>query len=581
MTEKNKSCSIEDIYWERIFLNIIVYNDTGREIYLRYADEDIVHIEQRHIKNNTFEIKINLATIGGRTFLQNGKWEIGYYDSDVVPKGNLRYKPKFDEHRDDLFIFCSVSPKLAEKLDDLDKIFRYDGTKYAYTINFTSYTLDDETMHLNICSFFMRENPNWHRELLFFGSKKIHDMAKRYFKAFKLFVIRTIYAFFSMTHHNKSKHILIMNETKDKLDGNLKAIYEKMIQRQMDKEFHIEVSTREAIGKNNSIWSWIKTVRKAAKAEFIILDNFVPLFSKINISKKTKLIQVWHAGVGFKNVGFARFGKKGSPLPSGSVHQKYYKALAPAQSLVKVYEEVFGIDESAFMPLGMPRLDSFFDEKKISDFKTRFYKEYPQLKDKRLILFAPTYRGPGQKTAYYNYQKLDFQRLADFCGDEYVFALKMHPFTKDTPQYYEDRFPEMDTKIKSQRLKPDLSKFSPQIIDLTNKYDINDLFHVTDILITDYSSAFYEFSILKKPVLFYVYDRVIYENVRGVHQKINEMAPGKVCETFDELMSALDNQDYDIEKTIAFADDNFDDNFGNATDMLIDNLFYSPTRNKQ
>jgi CDP-ribitol ribitolphosphotransferase len=347
-----------------------------------------------------------------------------------------------------------------------------------------------------------------------------------------------------------------------------------MLERGLNKEFTIQLSLRESIGKNNSLMSWIKVIRKAAKTEYIILDNFAPLFSKINLSKKTKLIQVWHAGVGFKNVGFARFGKTGSPRASGSVHQKYYKALAPAKSLVKVYEEVFGIEKEAFMPLGMPRLDNFFDEEKIANFKESFYKDYPYLKNKKLILFAPTYRGAGQKSAYYNYDKLNFDRIAEFCGDEYVFAIKMHPFTKDTPDYYEKAYPDMDQAIVSQRLKPDLSKYHPHIIDLTNQCDINDLFHITDILITDYSSAFYEFSILKKPILFFVYDRIIYENVRGVHQSIKEIAPGKVCDTFDELMSALESKDYDIEKTISFAEDNFDDNFGHATDNLIDALLF-------
>jgi CDP-ribitol ribitolphosphotransferase len=93
-------------------------------------------------------------------------------------------------------------------------------------------------------------------------------------------------------------------------------------------------------------------------------------------------------------------------------------------------------------------------------------------------------------------------------------------------------------------------------------------------LITDYSSAFYEFSILRHPILFFTYDRIIYENVRGVHHRIKDGAPGKVCDTFDELMTALETEDYELEKTISFADDNFPDELDGATDRVIDTVLF-------
>ena len=93
----------------------------------------------------------------------------------------------------------------------------------------------------------------------------------------------------------------------------------------------------------------------------------------------------------------------------------------------------------------MPRLDGFLDENKIQNFKNEFYKEYPNLQSKKIILFAPTYRGDGQKTANYNYDWLDLKEIYDFCGEEMMRALrnkdyeieKVHQFVKDNYDEYD------------------------------------------------------------------------------------------------------------------------------------------------
>ena len=46
---------------------------------------------------------------------------------------------------------------------------------------------------------------------------------------------------------------------------------------------------------------------------------------------------------------------------------------------------------------------------------------------------------------------------------------------------------------------------------------------------------FYDFALLKKPMLFYVFDKDVYSATRGVHRKVEEVAPGKICLTFEEL----------------------------------------------
>ena len=161
----------------------------------------------------------------------------------------------------------------------------------------------------------------------------------------------------------------------------------------------------------------------------------------------------------------------------------------------------------------------------------------------------------NDKIKYLLSKSKDMDAIYDFCGDEYIWAFKMHPFVKKKP--------------------PIPDEYADRIIDLSKATDINDLYYVADILITDYSSAYYEYSILKKPILFYTYDRVVYEIVRGVHKSILETAPGKVCDTFDELITALRTGDYDIEKTLAFSEANFGEYDGKAADRIIDTILLS------
>lgn len=289
-----------------------------------------------------------------------------------------------------------------------------------------------------------------------------------------------------------------------------------------------------------------------AKQDIIFIDDYAPIFNYLHLSDRTTLVQVWHAGEGFKSVGYSRFGQKGSPHPERSAHKAYDYAITGSERLVKVYSEVFGLPEDRILPLGMARLDGFLDENTVKEKREEFYKKYPKLKNKKIILFCPTFRGTGQKSAHYDYSQIDQKKIYDFCGDEYIWAYKMHPFVTE---------------------KPDIpAEYKDRIIDLGDYENINDLYYVTEIMITDYSSAYYEFALMSKPVLFYTYDREIYELTRSVHKPVKETAPGKVCDTFEELVQALKNKDYELEKTLQFREDNYKNYDGKAADKIIDKI---------
>ena len=148
-------------------------------------------------------------------------------------------------------------------------------------------------------------------------------------------------------------------------------------------------------GGHQNFFSWIKDINVIARSRYIFIDDYCPVFNFIDPDDDTVLIQVWHAGVGFKSVGYARFGISGSPDPYQSAHRRYDYALVGNGQLRDIYSEVFGIEQEALLATGMPRLDHFLDDERQTAAEQRLLAKYPWMGDGRVIVFAPTFRGAG------------------------------------------------------------------------------------------------------------------------------------------------------------------------------------------
>ena len=82
-------------------------------------------------------------------------------------------------------------------------------------------------------------------------------------------------------------------------------------------------------------------------------------------------------------------------------------------------------------------------------------------------------------------------------------------------------------------------KYKDFIIDVSNYDDINHLYVISDMLITDYSSVFFDYANLKRPIVFYMYDLEEYrDNIRGFYLKLDEL-PGHIVKKEDELIKEI------------------------------------------
>ena len=233
-----------------------------------------------------------------------------------------------------------------------------------------------------------------------------------------------------------------------------------------------------------------------------------------------------------------------------SGHRQYDYGITSSVRIAHFYSEVFGINPEQLLPTGMPRMDEYLNPEYRNITEKNLYEIFPQIKDRKVILFAPTYRGKNRSDAHYPYEMIDFDRMYKFCADEYVILFKMHPWVAQPvpiPKAYRDK-----------------------MIDVNKYPNINDLFYVTDLMITDYSSGIFEYSLMRKPMLFFAFDEIQYSYSRGFHRPYEESAPGKVRHTFDELMDAMEKKDYDYEKVGKYIKLHFDNIDTNASDRVID-----------
>jgi CDP-ribitol ribitolphosphotransferase len=220
---------------------------------------------------------------------------------------------------------------------------------------------------------------------------------------------------------------------------------------------------------------------------------------------------------------------------------------------VPFYAEAYGLPEERLCATGIPRMDLFFDDAHKERAIESVYTALPRLRDSRVILFVPTFRGSGPSDAYYDYDQLDLAALYALCVEQdTVFVLKMHPFVR-TPL----RIP---------------AEFADRLVDASGFREVNDLLLVADLVITDYSSVVFEYSTLQRPMVFFAYDLDEYIASRDFYEEFTEFVPGKIVTTFSALLDALRAGDFEAEKVERFAATHLRYRDAGSTDRVIDQL---------
>ena len=295
------------------------------------------------------------------------------------------------------------------------------------------------------------------------------------------------FTFFIKTDEKRITFIsLTANELKDDfylLDRELKK-----------EEYHIYydliVFEKGVVGKFKYFLNCLQQLVEMKKSKLIILNDNNYIVSNRK-PKDTKVIQIWHAPGAVKKFGNQI--KRQYPI------RNYDACICNSSYWKPVYAQAFGMDENKIHVTGFPRMDT------IHNADNEFIKKHPECKGKRLILYAPTFR--GNIIDGFVVESMDFTKLNI---DENTYILcKYHPLLEDIHIHHD------------------------QVLNVTHE-DLYDLMNVSDLLISDYSSVFFDFCLIDKPMIVYVPDYENYKQTIGLNMDIYKEFK-YVCTTMDEL----------------------------------------------
>jgi len=293
-----------------------------------------------------------------------------------------------------------------------------------------------------------------------------------------------------------------------------------------------------------------------ATSRVVVVDDYYFPLDVVAPRAGTTVVQVWHACGAFKRFGYSvkdkTSGAEARLLRHVRIHANYDVCLVSSMAVAPHYAEAFGQPLERFRSdLGVPHTDVLFGEERIGRVVAAIRHRYALPSDKRVILYAPTFRGESVDVARADGLP-DWRLLRDALAADHVLLVRLHPSIRE-----------------GLVIDRELDGF---LTDVSDHADINELLHVSDILVTDFSSVIFEYALLGRPMVFFAPDLEAYERERGFYFDYRSGVPGPVVESTAALAMALRDPDPDLQRVRAFARRSFDVADGGATDRVLDEL---------
>ena len=295
-----------------------------------------------------------------------------------------------------------------------------------------------------------------------------------------------------------------------------------------------------------------------ATARYLINNvSFPGYFTK---RKEQIFVDTWH-GIPLKTIGFDIPAGK---VSAGNTVKNFLAAdylIAPNHFMTEIYENAFKMKDlypGTILEVGQPRNDSYFHTDRTSVFEKLKLAGVEADPAKKLILYAPTWKGSkysSPDTSLDAYEKMIRTIEENVDTHKYQVLVKPHQIV-----YYH---------IK------DTAGVTGQYIPAT--VDTNELLQATDILISDYSSIYFDYLVSGKPILFFIPDLADYKNYRGLYFGIDKL-PGPIAENYEQLgeyvkdpEGAMEPYRQVYEREAAWACPKDD---GNVCQRLVDIVFH-------
>lgn len=304
-------------------------------------------------------------------------------------------------------------------------------------------------------------------------------------------------------------------------------------------------------------FKWVRTIEKAQ----VWVEN-ARLPQWVRKPDHVKLIQTWH-GTPLKKLGLDIENITMPGTTTELYHQNFVKEanrwdvlISPNHYSTDIFRHAFGY-QNEIAEVGYPRNDKLANstEPQITALKRKM--GIPL--NKKVIMYAPTYRDNQffQKGKYSFELPFSLKEFQERFGKDAVLLLRMHYLIANSM---------------------DISGFENFSYDVSSYADISELYLVSDLLITDYSSVFFDYAYLKRPILFYPYDYEIYKDeLRGFYLDYQKDLPGEIAynpiELWDKIERGLAQSNMSIDQRFNTFYDRFCKiNTGNASKEIVEEI---------
>lgn len=333
----------------------------------------------------------------------------------------------------------------------------------------------------------------------------------------KLFPIKNRIVFISMQSDNPSLDFKLLKQEIENKESEIELAF-------LCKRMESSLSNKSDYIKYvyNIFEYTLEAMYYLATSKVCVTESYCVPISFLKHKKELKIIQIWHASGAVKKFGYQALdteeGKSKEIAELMCMHKNYDYVIAPSEITKRIFADAFNIEKEKIAKLGLPRLE-YITNKKYNK-SEEIYAEYPELKNKKVILYVPTFRKG---------KNIDLTEILNYSLDKEQFKLiiKLHPLE--------------NTNI-------------PEEYKIDSKYTTYDLIKIADYIITDYSILSIEASLLEKPIFLYLYDLEEYNKNRGLNIDLVQELKSFTSKSFNDIMNKIQNKDYDIEEIKRYRD---------------------------
>ncbi|WP_338470684.1 CDP-glycerol glycerophosphotransferase family protein [Niallia sp. XMNu-256] len=386
-------------------------------------------------------------------------------------------------------------------------------------------------------------------------------MVREFIITIYLFVFKLVFDFFNL-FPLKNKVTFVVS-----FGDNSKYVYEEI--RKLDKDITVVVLYK---GTSNlhfrdypdiklipfetlHIIDILRSIYHLATSNHIFVDNYFGFLAVTDFKKDVECIQLWHASGAIKKFGLedrsVQFRSSRAQQRFLKVYEKFNKVVVGSDHMANTFINSFHLRKENILRTGVPRTDFYYNKELHAKIKNQFVNAYPELINKKKILYAPTYR--DHQLDRFDL-KLDLENMQNELGKDYVVLLRLHPAVKNSVNYAET--------------------YPGFVYDFSSaQHDINELLVIADYLITDYSSIPYEYSLLNKPMIFFAYDLESYQKERGLGDKYERMVPGPIVKQTTDLIQIIKENQFDYNQIRIYAKKWNKYSTGQSSQRLVQYLF--------